>query len=230
MRGKRRWTAKRKVVSMGALEDLASAVERGKKKDAVAALNAALEEGIDPNALLNEGLISAMDIVGDKFSRNEIFIPEMLVAARAMAACTDVLKPLLAAEGAEPLGKCVIGTVAGDMHDIGKNLVRMMLESKGFEVEDLGVDVPAETFVEYLRNNPDCHMCFLSALLTTTMPAMAETVAAIVEAGLRDNVTIFVGGAPISQAFCEEIGADYYTDDAGSCAAKAAEVAKANAA
>ena len=147
----------------------------------------------------------------------------MLMAARSMSACTDILKPMLADEGAEPSGKGVIGTVAGDMHDIGKNLVKMMLESKGFEMEDLGVDVPAQKFVDYLKENPDVKLCCISALLTTTMPAMADTVKAIEDAGLHDNIAIFVGGAPISQDFCDQIGADYYTGDAGECAAKAAE-------
>lgn len=212
---------------MAVIEDLASAIERGKKKEAVPLVQQALEEGIDAQVILSDGLIAAMDVVGDKFSRNEIFVPEMLVAARAMAACTDILKPLLAEQGAEPLGKGLIGTVAGDMHDIGKNLVKMLLESKGFEVHDLGVDAPADAFVDYLKENPDCKIVFISALLTTTMPAMENTVKAIADSGVRDNVKIFVGGAPITQAFADEIGADYYTPDAGSCAAKAAEVAAA---
>ena len=213
---------------MSNLEDLRSAVERGKKKLALPALQACLDEGVDPQVILDEGLIAAMDVVGDKFSKNEVFVPEMLVAARTMAACTDVLKPILAGTGGgTSLGKAVIGTVAGDMHDIGKNLVRMLVESKGFEIEDLGVDVPVETFVNYLKDNPDCKYVCISALLTTTMPAMKATVEAIQESGLRDNVVIFVGGAPVTDAFAEEIGADYYTNDAGECAAKAAEVARA---
>ena len=212
---------------MATIDDLKSAIERGKKKEAVPLVQQALDEGIDAQVILNDGLISAMDVVGDKFSRNEIFVPEMLVAARAMSACTDILKPILASEGSEPLGKGVIGTVSGDMHDIGKNLVKMMLESKGFEMKDLGVDVPAETFVEYVKENPDCKLVCVSSLLTTTMAAMADTVKALDDAGLRDKVIVFVGGAPITQGFAEEIGADYYTQDAGSCAAKAAEVISA---
>ena len=182
-----------------------------------------MNEGIDAQTILNDGLIAPMDIIGEKFSRNEVFVPEMLVAARAMAAATEILKPALAAAGAEPLGKAVIGTVAGDMHDIGKNLVKMMLESKGFEVVDLGVDTPAEKFVEHIQENPDTRLSAISALLTTTMQAMADTVKAIDDAGLHEGRVIFVGGAPITQAFCDEIGADYYTDDAGSCAAVAAK-------
>ena len=165
-----------------------------------------------------------MDYVGEKFSAGELFVPEMLVAARTMAACTEVLKPRLSAAGAEPAGYGMIATVAGDMHDIGKNLVRMMLEGKGFEMADLGVDVSNEAICDYLREHPECRLVCLSALLTVTMPALADAVKAIKDAGLDDGRTIFVGGAPVTQAFCDEIGADYYTVDAGACAAKAAEV------
>ena len=213
-----------KVRTMAVIEDLASAVERGKKKEALLLLQQAIDEGIDPQVILKDGLIAPMDVVGDKFSRNEIFIPEMLVAARAMAACTDVLKPLLAGDDASNLGKIVIGTVAGDMHDIGKNLVKMMLEGKGFEVTDLGVDVPAEKFVEFVKENPDTKIVCISALLTTTMPAMADTVKALDEAGLHEGRFFMVGGAPITQAFADEIGADVYTNDAGSCAVEAAKL------
>lgn len=208
---------------MATINDLASAVERGKKKEALPLLQQCIDEGVPAQEILEQGLIAALDVVGDKFSKNEIFIPEMLVAARVMAACTDVLKPYLSEAGAEPLGKVMLGTVAGDMHDIGKNLVKMMLESKGFEVFDLGVDTPAEKFVEYIQENPDTRLIAISALLTTTMQAMADTVKAIDDAGLHEGRVIFVGGAPITQAFCDEIGADYYTDDAGSCAAVAAK-------
>lgn len=208
---------------MSNLEDLRSAVERGKKKLALPALQACLDEGVDPQVILDEGLIAAMDVVGDKFSKNEVFVPEMLVAARTMAACTDVLKPILAGTGGgTSLGKAVIGTVAGDMHDIGKNLVRMMIEGKGVEIDDLGVDVPPETFVEYIKNHPECKVVCLSALLTTTMPALEETIKAIEEAGLRDQVKIMVGGAPVTQEFADEIGADAYTPDAGAAAERIA--------
>jgi 5-methyltetrahydrofolate--homocysteine methyltransferase len=212
---------------MAILEDISSAVQRGKKKEVVPLVEQAIAEGVEPNAILNEGLISAMDIVGDKFSKNEIFVPEMLVAARAMAAATDILKPYLAQEGSEPLGKAVIGTVKGDMHDIGKNLVRMMIEGKGFEVVDLGVDVAPEVFVDYLKEHDDVDILCLSALLTTTMPALEGTIKAVVEAGLRDKVKIMVGGAPVTQEFADEIGADAYTGDAGSAASKAAELVQA---
>ena len=208
---------------MGILEDISSAVQRGKKKEVAPLVEQALAEGVEPLAILNGALVPAMGVIGDKFSAGEVFVPEMLVAARAMAAGTEVLKPHLAEAGAEPLGKAVIGTVKGDMHDIGKNLVRMMLEGKGIEVEDLGVDVAPEAFVEYLREHPDCQLVCLSALLTTTMPAIADTVRALEGAGLRDNVKVMVGGAPVTQAFADEVGADAYTPDAGA-AAKAAEL------
>ena len=209
---------------MTILEDISSAVQRGKKKEVKPLVEQALAEGADPLEVLNGALVPAMGVIGDKFSAGEVFVPEMLVAARAMAAGTEVLKPHLADAGAEPLGKAVIGTVKGDMHDIGKNLVRMMLEGKGIEVEDLGVDVAPEAFVEYLREHPDCQLVCLSALLTTTMPAIADTVKAIEDAGLRGNVKIMVGGAPVTQAFADEVGADAYTPDAGAAAAKAAEL------
>ena len=209
---------------MSTIEELRDAVEHGKRKVAVPLTEKALEEGIDPEVILNEGLIAAMDIVGDKFSKNEIFVPEMLVAARTMSMCTEILKPYLAEAGSEPLGRGLIATVAGDMHDIGKNLVRLMLEGKGFEIEDMGVDVPAEAVVEYIQNKPDCKLICLSALLTTTLPALEDTVKAIKDAGLHEGRLIFIGGAPVTQELCDKIGADYYTDDAGSCAAKAAEV------
>ena len=209
---------------MAVIEDLASAVERGKKKEALPLLQQAIDEGIDPQTILADGLIAPMDVVGEKFSNNEIFIPEMLVAARTMAACTEVLKPLLAEDSAAGMGKIVIGTVAGDMHDIGKNLVKMMLEGKGFEVTDLGVDVAADVFVNFVKENPDTKIICLSALLTTTMPAMADTVKALDEAGLHEGRKIMVGGAPVTQAFADEIGADVYTVDAGSCAAEAAKL------
>ena len=168
-------------------------------------------------------MIAAMDVVGEKFSKGECFVPEMLVAARAMSAGTDVLKPAMAAGGTEPLGHAVIGTVKGDMHDIGKNLVRMMIEGKGVEIDDLGVDVPPEKFVEYVNEHPECKVVCLSALLTTTMPALDETIKALVDAGLRDNIKIMVGGAPVTQEFADEIGADAYTPDAGAAAEKIAE-------
>lgn len=174
--------------------------------------------------ILNDGMIAAMDEVGAKFKNGEIFVPEMLVAAKAMKNGVAVLKPLLSSGEAGAAGKVIIGTVAGDLHDIGKNLVGMMLESSGFEVIDLGVDVPKEKFVEAYEANPDAKIIGCSALLTTTMPALRETVALLNASSFRSKVKIMVGGAPISAAFAEEIGADAYTEDAASCAQKAKEL------
>jgi methanogenic corrinoid protein MtbC1 len=212
---------------MTVLDDISSAVQAGNKKDVETLVTQALDEGIEPDRILNEGLVPAMDIVGDKFSKGEAFVPEMLIAARAMSAATDILKPLLAAEGTEPLGKAVIGTVKGDMHDIGKNLVKMMIEGKGIEVVDLGVDVAPDTFLGFLKENPDVTLVCLSSLLTTTLPALKDTIAAIDAAGLRDHVKILIGGAPVTQDFADEVGADGYTADAGAAAEKAAELLSA---
>ena len=192
-------------------------VVRGKAKLVGAAVQEALDNGADPNELL-ASMISAMDEVGEKFKNNEIFVPEMLVSARAMKKGVDVLKPHLASGAAGALGKVIIGTVAGDLHDIGKNLVAMMIESAGFEVNDLGVDVPKEKFVEALEAAPDTKIVCCSALLTTTMPAMRETVELLNSHPLRSKFKIMVGGAPITQEFANEIGADAYTEDAASCA------------
>jgi methanogenic corrinoid protein MtbC1 len=209
---------------MALLDDISAAVQAGKKKDVEALVQQALDEGVSPDAILNEGLVPAMDVVGDKFSKGEVFVPEMLIAARAMSAATEILKPLLAAEGTEPLGKAVIGTVQGDMHDIGKNLVKMMLEGKGIEITDLGVDVSADKFIEHLESNPDVTLVCLSSLLTTTLPALRNTVEAIDAAGLHERVKILIGGAPVTQELADEIGADGYSTNAGAAADKAAEL------
>lgn len=169
-------------------------------------------------------MIKAMDAVGEKFKNGEIFVPEMLVAARAMKKGVEVLKPHLATGAAGAAGKVIIGTVAGDLHDIGKNLVSMMLESAGFEVIDLGVDVPKEKFVEACEANPDTKIVCCSALLTTTMPALRDAVTLLNESSFRQNIKVMVGGAPITQAFADEIGADAYTEDAASCAKRAKEL------
>ena len=209
---------------MSLLDDISSAVPRGKKKEVTPLVQQALDEGIDPVEILNEGLVPAMSVIGDKFSAGEVFVPEMLVAARAMSAGTELLKPYLVESGNEPVGKAVIGTVQGDMHDIGKNLVRMMIESKGFEIDDLGVDVAPETFVSYLQEHEDTDLVCCSALLTTTMPSIEATIDAIEEAGLRDKVKIMVGGAPVTQDYADKIGADAYTPDAGAAANRALEL------
>ena len=207
---------------MTVLEDISLAVQKGKRKEVVPLVQQAVEEGIEPTVILNEGLIEAMSVIGDKFSRGEIFMPEMIVAGGAMNAGTEVLKALLVEQGSEPLGHAVIGTVHGDMHDIGKNLVRMMIEGKGIEIADLGVDVPGNKMVDFLKEHPECQLVCLSALLTTTLPSVVEIIEAIKVAGLRDQVKILIGGAPVTQEFCDEIGADAYAPDAGSAAIKAA--------
>ena len=207
-------------------DDISSAVQRGKRKEVAPLVQQALDEGLGAEEVLNEALVAAMSEIGERFSRNEAFVPEMLVAARAMAAGTEVLKPHLAEEGAEPVGKAVIGTVRGDMHDIGKNLVRMMIEGKGFEVTDLGVDVAPEQFVTFLQEHDDVDVVCCSALLTTTMPEIGATIRAIEEAGLRDKVKVMVGGAPVTQAFADEVGADAYTPDAGAAAVRAVELVR----
>ena len=208
---------------MSKLESVSDLVVRGKSKLIANEVQSALDAGEEPMALLN-AMIGAMGVVGEKFKKNEIFVPEMLVAARAMKKGVEVLKPHLATGAAGANGKVIIGTVAGDLHDIGKNLVAMMIESAGFEVIDLGVDVPAEKFIETYNANPDTKIIALSALLTTTMGAMKDAVEALKAAGIADKVKIMVGGAPITQEFCDEIGADAYTADAASAAEKAKEL------
>ncbi len=206
------------------IDSVKQAVTGGKIKLIQGVVQEALDAGATAEEVLDT-MSAAMDEVGAKFQSGEIFVPEMLVAAKTMQRGVGVLKPLMGGEEGAKYGKFVIGTVAGDLHDIGKNLVAMMVESAGFEVIDLGVDVPAEKFVEAIQANPDCHVVGVSALLTTTMEAMRVTVKAIIDAGLQDQVKIMVGGAPITQAFADEIGADAYTTDAGSAAEKAKELA-----
>ncbi|MDR1588627.1 MAG: corrinoid protein [Oscillospiraceae bacterium] len=210
---------------MSKIQEIATAIESGKVKLIEGLVQEALDAGEDPTALLNEGMIGAMGNVGAKFQANEIFVPEMLVAAKTMKKGVEVLKPHLAGNSVGAKGKYIIGTVQGDLHDIGKNLVALMIESAGFEVIDLGVDVPAEKFVEAIKANPDCKVVGASALLTTTMDSMKNTVKAIVDAGCKSQVKIMVGGAPITQAFADEVGADAYTPDAGAAAVKAVELA-----
>lgn len=208
---------------MAIIDDISAALQRGKKKEVVALVQQALDEGIAAEDILKDGLLAGMDIIGGKFKRDEIFVPEVLVAARAMNAGTALLKEHLSDDAAAPIGKACIGTVKGDMHDIGKNLVRMMIEGKGIEVIDLGVDVAPEDFVKCAAEN-NCDIICCSALLTTTMPMIGEVVKAAKEAGIRDKVTIMIGGAPVNQAFCESVGADIYTDDAASAAEEAVRV------
>ncbi len=209
---------------MSKIQEIVTAVASGKMKLVGGLVEEALAEGIAATDILNDGLIAAMGSVGDQFKAGDIYVPEMLVAARAMKKGVDTLKPHLAGGAAATLGKFIIGTVEGDLHDIGKNLVGMMLEGSGFEVIDLGVDVPAAKFVDTIKANPDCRIVGLTALLTTTMPALQASVSAIAAAGLKSQVKIVIGGAPITQAFADKIGADGYAENAASAASLSKEL------
>lgn len=208
---------------MAILEDISQAVENGKVKAIRELVPQALEQGVPVRSILEEGLLHGMGIVGDRFTRNEAFIPEVLVSARAMNKGVEILKPALAEEGMPTIGKACLGTVEGDMHDIGKNIVKLMLESKSIEVIDLGVDVSAETFIRTAVEN-ECDLICCSALLSTTMPVMETVVNKAKDAGIRDKVIIMIGGAPVTQEFADTIGADAYTADANSAAVKAVEL------
>lgn len=204
------------------INEISEFLQKGRAKNVKKLVEEALEQGIDPKEILNEGLLAGMMVIGGKFKRNEVFVPEVLVAARAMSAGISILEPKLVEVGNEPIGTAVIGTVKGDLHDIGKNLVVMMLKGAGFEIHDLGTDVDTDTFIEKAEELHADILC-MSALLTTTMPNMKEVIDALNERGLRDKYIVMVGGAPVNEAFADQIGADYYTADAPS----AAEVAKA---
>ena len=206
---------------MSIVQEISEFLQKGRAKNVKALVEQALAEGVDAKVILNEGLLDGMMIIGGKFKRNEVFVPEVLVAARAMNAGMAILEPKLVEIGNEPIGKAVIGTVKGDLHDIGKNLVAMMYKGAGFEVIDLGVDVEPATFIEKAEET-GADVIGMSALLTTTMQNMKETIDLLNEKGLRDKYIVMIGGAPINDSFAEEIGADYYTSDAAS----AAEVAK----
>ncbi len=205
---------------MADLQELYDAILNGDQKKAIAVTEAALGDDIEAQKIVNEGMIPAMDEVGRRFECNEFFVPELLIAARAMKSALELVKPQLAASGAEPAGTVAIGTVKGDLHDIGKNLVASMLEGAGFEIVDLGVDVAPEKFVEAV-NEKNANVVCLSALLTTTMPSMKTTIDALAEAGARDKVKVIIGGAPVTQQYAEEIGADGYGDNANSAVTEA---------
>lgn len=212
---------------MSKIQEIAELVEKGKYKIIEPVVQEALDEGCDPNEILNIGMIGAMDTVGEKFKRDEIFVSEMLIAAKAMKAGVEVLKPYLGSDATGAMGKLIIATVAGDLHDIGKNLVAMMIESAGFEVIDLGIDVSNEKIIRCYRENPDTKIIALSALLTTTMPSLRSAVEEINKSDFRNKVKIMVGGAPITQEFADEIGADGYSPDAASAAVLAKKLAAA---
>ncbi|GAB4112421.1 MAG: corrinoid protein [Candidatus Caldatribacteriota bacterium] len=199
------------------LNEISEALQNGNANKVETLVQTALSEQFSPRDILENGLIKGMNIIGIKFKNNEVYVPEVLIAARAMHAGMDVLKPKLVETGVKNIGKVVIGTVKGDLHDIGKNLVKMMLEGAGFEVIDLGVDVSEEKFIEAIRENKP-NIVGMSALLTTTMINMPKVIKAIEEAGLRDKVKIMIGGAPITKNYAEQIGADGYSPDAASAA------------
>jgi len=205
---------------MDEFKDLYNAILTGNAKLAVETTKAALAANVEPTELVQKYMIPAMDEVGRRFECNEYFVPELLIAARAMKASLELISPILAAKGAEPAGRVVIGTVQGDLHDIGKNLVASMLEGGGFQVIDLGVDVPAERFVEAAKEKEGTIVA-LSALLTTTMTMMKTVIQALEKAGLREKTKVIVGGAPVTQRFAEEIGADGYGETAGAAVALA---------
>jgi 5-methyltetrahydrofolate--homocysteine methyltransferase len=207
---------------MSVLQELYNLVIEGRAGDVPGKVQQALDESVPPGQILNEGLIAAMREVGRRFEEGEAFVPEMLIAARAMSAALSILRPHLVEGGVEPVGRFAIGTVKGDLHDIGKSLVAMMCEGEGFEIMDLGVDVAPERFVQAAQDG--AQIIAMSALLTTTRSNMKAVIDAINEAGLRHKVKIMVGGAPVTAEFATEIGADGYADDASSAARKAREL------
>ncbi len=208
---------------MSILQEMSENLQKGKAKVVKELVQQAIDQGLGAKEILEEGLLAGMNIIGGKFKNNEVYVPEVLIAARAMNTGTELLRPLLIAAGVKPIGKVILGTVKGDLHDIGKNLVRMMMEGKGLEVIDLGVDVPSDKFISAAVEN-DAQIICCSALLTTTMNEMKTVIEAAEKAGVRAKFTIMVGGAPVTDSFCKSIGADIYTEDAASAAIEAAKV------
>ncbi len=200
---------------MSVLQEIAENLMKGKAPAVKELVTKALDDGIEPAEVLGEGLIAGMNVIGARFKKNEVYVPEVLIAARAMHAGMDILKPKLVAAGVEPIGKVVIGTVKGDLHDIGKNLVCMMLEGAGFEVLDIGIDCAAEKFIETAKDK-DAKIIAMSALLTTTMPSMKGVIEELDKAGLKGIIKTMIGGAPVTQNYADEIGADGYSPDAAS--------------
>ncbi len=213
---------------MSILNDISENLQRGKAKIVKELVQQAIDEGIPVQQILDEGLLAGMNVIGEKFKNNEVFVPEVLVAARAMNMGAALLKPLMSEAGVTAVGKVCIGTVQGDLHDIGKNLVKMMMEGKGIEVIDLGTDVAPEAYVQTAIDQ-NCQIICCSALLTTTMGVMEEVVKKAKDAGIRDKVKIMIGGAPVTQTFCDQIGADCYTPDAASAADAAVAMCQAAA-
>jgi corrinoid protein of di/trimethylamine methyltransferase len=205
---------------MSILQEISELLQKGKANDVKALAQKAIDEGLGAKQILEEGLMPGMSIIGDKFKKNEVYVPEVLIAARAMNAGIEVLKPHMSESDVTNKGTVVLGTVKGDLHDIGKNLVKIMMEGKGLKVVDLGIDVSPEQFVGAAKEH-NANIIACSALLTTTMTEMENVVKAASEAGIRDKVTIMVGGAPVTQSFCDSIGADKYAPDAASAADEA---------
>jgi len=210
---------------MEILQKISEELQAGNYQEVPKLIQEALNAKIPPAKILSDGLVAGMDIVGDKFRRDELFMPEVLISAKAMQAGMDVLRPKLIEAGVKLAGSIVLGTVKGDLHDIGKNLVGMLMEGSGFQVIDLGIDVATEKFIEAVKSQkPD--LLGLSALLTTTMPKMKEVMESLVEAGIRKSVKVMVGGAPVTEKFAKDIGADAYAPDAASAVEKARELAR----
>ena len=203
---------------MSKIDEISAAIETGKAKIIEELVQSAIDEGLDPMEILNLGMVRAMSIIGDRFSRGEAFVPEMLISARTMKKGVDALKPYLSKDATAANGKVIIGTVSGDVHDIGKNLVGMMIESAGFEVIDLGIDVPSERFLQAIAENDDVRVVALSTLLTTTIPAMRGIVSDINQLENRASFHVMVGGAPITEELARQIGADGYAADAATAA------------
>jgi len=203
--------------------ELQEAIIKGKRDAVEPLIRQALSEGLNPEEIMNHILILAMDVVGEQFSRNEIFLPEMMIAARAMNIGLGILRPMLIAKGVSSRGKVVIGTVKGDIHDVGKNIVSMILQGAGYEVMDLGIDVPPEKFIDAI-NQYQPKFVLMSALITLTMSMMEETIKALKKAGVRDKVKVGVGGAPLTQSFADRIGADFYGKDARAAVIKCNEL------
>lgn len=206
---------------MEILDELSEKLQAGSAPKVRELVTKALNDGVDAKTIL-DSLIGGMGIIGVKFKNNEVYVPEVLIAARAMNAGLEILKPILTETGVKPLGKAVIGTVSGDLHDIGKNLVKMMMVGAGLEVVDVGVDVPPEKFIQAIKEHSPDIIC-MSALLTTTMPSMKKTIEALEKEGLRDQVIVMIGGAPVTANYAREISADIYTPDAATAADKAKE-------
>ena len=205
------------------LKEIADNLIKGKAPEVKELVQKAIDEGEDVEKVLNEGLVAGMSVVGAKFKANEFYVPEVLIAARAMKAGMEILRPILAEKNIKGIGTVVLGTVRGDLHDIGKNLVAMMLEGAGFEIIDLGVDVSPEKFIETAKEKK-ADVVGLSALLTTTMPSMKDVVKAVGDSGLKDKVKVMIGGAPLTQSYADEIGAEGYAPDAASAVDKAKEL------